>query len=68
VGHPYNRVPPSQLQHAELCSCRCSASRHTTRRCGLRVPSTRDQVEKLPERKDAHRKPPRVLGAALAGS
>jgi hypothetical protein len=52
VGHPYNRVPPSQLQHAELCSCRCSASRHTTRRGGLRAISC--QAEKQPERKDAH--------------
>jgi hypothetical protein len=29
--------------------------------------NSRDQTEKQPERKDAHRKPPRVLGAALDG-
>lgn len=70
VGQPYNWSPPSQLQHAKLCSCRCSASRHTTRRGGLRVPSTRDQAEKLPERKDALRKPllPSLWVADVAGS
>jgi hypothetical protein len=40
-------------------------SQEATIRGGFRVRSTRDQAEKQPEWKDAHRKPPRVLGAAL---
>src|SRR5659263_576041 len=35
MGQPYNWFPSSQLQHAERYSCRCSASRHTTRRRGF---------------------------------
>ena len=37
MGQPYNWFPSSQLQHAERYSCRCSASRHTARRGGLRA-------------------------------
>lgn len=34
--------------------------------CRFRIPSP--QTEKHPKQKDAHHKPPRVLGAALPGS
>src|SRR5659263_613984 len=63
MGQPYNWFPSSQLQHAERYSCRCSASRHTTRRGGLRAISC--QAETQPERKDTHRKPllPHLTGS-----